>query len=233
MLDLKKLLTVMKEQDASDLYLTEKSPPCYRINGKVKPAGDKLLINDEIVDLQIKILNEKQLEEFQKTKEFNLGLSFENLGRFRINLFKQRGSDGIVIRRIKTEIPTFSELHLPNIFKEISMLKRGLILIVGATGSGKSTTLAAMMDYRNQNEFGHIITIEDPIEYVHEHKKSIITQREIGLDTEDYKSALKNALRQAPDVILIGEIRDSETMDAAITFAETGHLCLATLHLLK
>jgi twitching motility protein PilU len=215
MLDLNKLLSVMKEHDASDLYLSADSPPSYRIKGNVKPAGNKILTEDDTEHLALSVMRDDQQAEFQ---------------RFRVNIFRQKGSISLVIRRIKTEIPSFEDLQLPSIFKEISMAKRGLILIVGATGSGKSTTLAAMIDYRNETQSGHIITIEDPIEFVHSHKKSIISQREIGMDTQSYELALKNALRQAPDVILIGEIRDTTTMEAALSFSETGHLCLATLH---
>ncbi len=220
----------MKEHDASDLYLTVDSAPCFRINGSTKQAGSKLLEADDTELFARSIMNDKQQKEFEETNEMNLGLLYPSLGRFRVNAFRQRGNIGIVIRRIKTEIPTFDQLMLPPIFKQIAMYQRGLVLVVGATGSGKSTTLSALIGHRNENQAGHIITVEDPIEYVHPHKKSIVTQREIGLDTKDYHSALKNALRQAPDVILIGEIRDLETMEAALSFAETGHLCLATLH---
>jgi twitching motility protein PilU len=230
MLDINKLLSVMKEYDASDLYLTVDSAPCYRIKGNIKQAGARTLTEDETEAFARSIMSDKQQKEFEATNEMNLGLLFPSMGRFRVNAFRQRGSVGLVIRRIKTEIPTFEQLLLPPIFKEIAMYKRGLVLVVGATGSGKSTTMSALIGHRNENQAGHIITVEDPIEYVHPHKKSIVTQREIGLDTEDYHSALKNALRQAPDVILIGEIRDLETMEAALSFAETGHLCLATLH---
>ncbi len=220
----------MKEHDASDLYLSAESAPCYRIKGSVKPAGNKVLDPEDTERLALSIMKDEQQATFQKTNEMNLALHFPDFGRFRVNIFRQKNSISLVIRRIKTEIPTFEELELPSIFKEISMAKRGLALVVGATGSGKSTTLAAMIDYRNSIQAGHIITIEDPLEFIHTHKKSIISQREIGMDTDSYESALKNALRQAPDVILIGEIRDSTTMEAAISFAETGHLCLATLH---
>lgn len=230
MIDLSKLLSVMKEHDASDLYLSSDSPPSYRIKGIVKPAGNKNLSDEDTEHLALSIMKDAQQAEFQKTNEMNLALYFPDFGRFRVNIFRQKGSIALVIRRIKTEIPSFEDLELPAVFKEISMAKRGLVLVVGATGSGKSTTLAAMVDYRNNNQAGHIITIEDPLEYIHFHKKSIISQREIGMDTTSYEIALKNALRQAPDVILIGEIRDTTTMEAAISFAETGHLCLATLH---
>jgi twitching motility protein PilU len=230
MLDINKLLMVMKEHDASDLYLTVESPPCYRVKGAVRPAGKRALEAEETETLALSIMNDKQQSEFDETSEMNLALHYPQMGRFRVNVFRQRGSIGLVIRRIVAEIPTFEDLSLPSVLKEIAMFKRGLVLVVGATGSGKSTTLASMIDYRNTHQHGHIITVEDPIEFIHTHKKSVVTQREIGMDTVNYHHTLKNALRQAPDVILIGEIRDLETMEAAISFAETGHLCLATLH---
>lgn len=229
-LDITKLLTVMVEHDASDLYLTVESPPMYRINGVCRPAGNRELLAEDTELLANSIMNDRQQKEFEASNEQNLALYYSALGRFRVNIFRQRTNVGLVVRQIKSTILTIDDLELPQILKDISMTKRGLVLVVGATGSGKSTSLAAMIDYRNSNSAGHIITIEDPIETVHAHKKSIVTQREIGMDTDSYNVALKNALRQAPDVILIGEIRDSETMEAAITFAETGHLCLATLH---
>jgi len=230
MLDITKLLTVMNEHDASDLYITVDSPPAYRVNGSVRPAGNRSLTPEETEELSRSIMNDKQQNEFETTSELNVALYYPTLGRFRVNIFKQRGCTGMVIRQIKTKIATLDDLNLPPVLKEVSMSKRGLILFVGATGSGKSTSLAGMIDYRNTNQAGHIITVEDPIEFVHEHKKSIVTQREVGVDTDDFQNALKNTLRQAPDVILIGEIRDQETMEAAITFAETGHLAYATLH---
>lgn len=230
MIDISKLLMVMVEHDASDIYLTVDSPPMYRINGVVRPAGNRCLSFSDTEMLANSIMNDRQQREFQETNEQNLALYYPNLGRFRVNIFRQRMYVGLVIRQIKTHIATLDDLGLPTVLKDVSMTKRGLVLLVGATGSGKSTTLAAMIDYRNQNSAGHIITIEEPIEFVHSHRKSIITQREIGIDTASYEVALKNALRQAPDVVLIGEIRTTETMEAAITFAETGHLCLATLH---
>jgi twitching motility protein PilU len=230
MLDIKKLLSVMVENDASDLYITVDSPPSYRVNGVVRPAGSRCLEPEETETLALSVMNEKQQREFESNNEQNLALYYSTLGRFRINIFRQRGCVGMVIRQIKSNIASIDDLGLPPILKEVSMTKRGLCLVVGATGSGKTTSLAAMIDYRNTNQAGHIITIEDPIEFIHVHKKSIVTQRELGVDTESYTIALKNALRQAPDVILIGEIRDLDTMEAAITFAETGHLCLATLH---
>ena len=230
MLDIRKLLVVMNEHDASDLYLTAEFPPSYRVNGVVRKAGNRALEPQETEELALSILNEKQQRGFEEKNEMNIGLHYQGIGRFRINIFRQRTCVGLVIRMIKSKIPNFEQLQLPAILKDIAMSKRGLVLVVGATGSGKSTSLAAMIDHRNANSPGHIITIEDPIEYVYEHKQSLISQREIGMDTESYHIALKNALRQAPDVVLIGEIRDAETMEAAITFAETGHLCLATLH---
>ena len=230
MLDMSKLLSVMVEHDASDLYLTVDSPPMYRINGAVRPAGNRKLEPTDTEALASSIMNDRQQSEFSEQNEGNLALYYPKLGRFRVNVFRQRGCVGVVIRRIKTQIETIDDLELPQVLKDIAMTKRGLVLVVGATGSGKSTSLAAMLDYRNKHSAGHIVTLEDPIEFVHEHRKSIITQREIGIDTEGYEIALKNTLRQAPDVILLGEIRDTETMEAAITFAETGHLCLGTLH---
>ena len=230
MLDIRKLLSVMNEHDASDLYLTVDSPPSYRVNGVVRPAGNRALDPDESEALALSIMNEKQQREFEETNEMNLALYYKSLGRYRVNVFRQRSCVAMVIRRIKAEIKTIDDLELPPVLKDVAMIKRGLVLVVGATGSGKSTSLAAMIDWRNTNQAGHIITVEDPIEYIHNHKKSLVAQREVGMDTTNYHSALKNALRQAPDVILIGEIRDTETMEAAITFAETGHLCLATLH---
>ena len=230
MLDIKKLLTVMNEHDASDLYVTVDSPPSYRVNGVVRPAGNRCLEPEETERLAMSVMSEKQQREFQEDNEQNLALYYPKLGRYRVNIFRQRGCIGMVIRQIKTEIATIDDLSLPEVIKDIAMTKRGLVLFVGATGSGKSTSLAAMLDHRNNNDHGHIISVEDPIEFVHSHKKSIVTQREVGMDTDDYHAALKNALRQAPDVIMIGEIRDTVTMESAITFAETGHLCLATLH---
>jgi twitching motility protein PilU len=220
----------MVEIEASDLYLTVARPPMYRIEGKIRPDGDRSFTPDEIRALAMLMMNEKQQREFAESLEMNMAMSLPGVSRFRVNIFQQRGSVGMVIRRIKAEVMSLDELGLPDILKDIVMSKRGLVLMVGATGSGKSTSLAAMIDHRNATEYGHIITIEDPIEFVHRHKNSIITQREVGFDTHSFQNALKNTLRQAPDVILIGEIRDTETMEAAITFAETGHLCLGTLH---
>jgi twitching motility protein PilU len=230
MLDIAKLLSVMVEHDASDLYLTVESPPMYRINGAIRPAGNRKLLSTDTEMLAKSVMNDKQQKDFEQSSESNLALFYPALGRFRVNAFRQRGSVAIVIRKIRTDILTIDDLELPQVLKDVAMTKRGLVLVVGATGSGKSTSLAAMIDYRNSNSAGHIITIEDPIEFMHEHKRCIVSQREIGMDTITYEIALKNALRQAPDVILLGEIRDTETMEAAITFAETGHLCMGTLH---
>ena len=220
----------MVETEASDLYLTVARPAMFRVDGKIRAAGDQVFSPPELVTLAQSIMNEKQRREFAETMEMNMATSLPGVARFRVNIFQQRGSVGMVIRRIKADVMSVDELGLPSILNDIVMTKRGLVLVVGATGSGKSTSLAAMIDYRNSNEAGHIITIEDPIEFVHRHKQSIVTQREVGFDTHSFQAALKNTLRQAPDVILIGEIRDTETMEAAITFAETGHLCLGTLH---
>jgi twitching motility protein PilU len=229
-MDITELFKVMVESGASDLYLTVARPPMYRIEGKIQPRGDHIFAPPELETLVKSIMNESQLREYGENMELNMAMSLPGVSRFRVNVFRQRGSAGMVIRRVKAEVSSLEELNLPDILKDITMSKRGLVLVVGATGSGKSTTLAAMVDHRNATESGHIITIEDPIEFVHRHKRSIVTQREIGFDTHSFQSALKNALRQAPDVILIGEIRDTETMEAAVTFAETGHLCLGTLH---
>ena len=229
-MDIKELFKVMVESEASDLYLTVGRPPMYRIEGKIQPIGDHAFTPPELETLVKSVMSEAQLREYGENLEFNMAMSLPGVSRFRVNVFRQRGSAGMVIRRVKAEVSTLAELDLPDLLKEIAMSKRGLVLVVGATGSGKSTTLAAMVDHRNATESGHIITIEDPIEFVHRHKKSIVTQREVGFDTHSFQSALKNTLRQAPDVILIGEIRDTETMEAAVTFAETGHLCLGTLH---
>jgi twitching motility protein PilU len=230
LIKVQEMLQTMVDIDASDLYLTVARPPMYRINGLIQPRGDVPFTQADLDVLAKSVMNGWQNKEFEEHHEMNMAMALPGLSRFRVNIFRQRGSAGIVIRRIKAEVPTLEELGLPPILGEIVMSKRGLVLVVGATGSGKSTTQAAMVDYRNSGEQGHIITIEDPIEFVHSHKQSIITQREVGFDTQSFQAALKNTLRQAPDVILIGEIRDTETMEAAITFAETGHLCLGTLH---
>ncbi len=224
------LLRYMVDNDASDIYITEGCQPMFRVEGITSPMGEVKLSGETTARMAAAIMNDKQKKEYLETFEMNLALAYDELGRFRVNIFKQRGQVGMVIRQIKLKILTLDELKLPEILKNIIMSKRGLILVVGATGSGKSTSLAAMIDYRNTNSSGHIITIEDPVEFVHPHKKSVITQREVGMDTHSFKAALKNTLRQAPDVILVGEIRDTETMEHAIEFAETGHLCLGTLH---
>ncbi|MBI2471273.1 MAG: PilT/PilU family type 4a pilus ATPase [Planctomycetes bacterium] len=229
-MDIKELLQEMVRLDASDIYITVGLPPIYRKEGINTPLGAKNLTADDTRLLAENCMSEKQRKDFYEKMEMNLALYYPELGRFRVNIFFQQRNIGIVIRQIKISIKTIDDLNLPKIFKDIAMTKRGLALVVGATGSGKSTTLAAMIDYRNTNDSGHIITVEDPIEFVHQHKKSVITQREVGIDTLSFGDALKNTLRQAPDVILVGEIRDTETMESAITFAETGHLCLGTLH---
>ncbi len=229
-MDIRSLLKVMVDREASDLYLTVEAPPVYRVHGATEPTTDPPFNNEQLEALALALMRGQQRGEFEEKMEMNLALYYKELGRFRVNIFRQRGNVGLVFRHIKAEIMTVEQLELPPIVKDIAMTKRGLVLVVGATGSGKSTTLAAMMDHRNTVHPGHIVSVEDPIEFVHQHKKSIVTQREVGFDTLSYQNALKNTLRQAPDVILIGEIRDTETMEAAITFAETGHLCLATLH---
>jgi twitching motility protein PilU len=228
--DIKDYLKYMVERDASDIYLTEGLPPMFRIEGIVEPHGDTPLTSEDTQEIAYGIMNERQKKIFDEEYEMNLALFYPEFGRFRVNIFKQRSYIGLVLRQIKIKIKTLDELGLPGTLKDIIMSKRGLVLVVGATGSGKSTSLAAMIDHRNAHQRGHIITIEDPIEFVHPHKMSVITQREVGFDTHTFFNALKNTLRQAPDVILIGEIRDTETMEDAITFAETGHLALGTLH---
>jgi len=215
---------------ASDVYLTAGAPPVYRVEGIATPTDESRLTPADTARLAESVMNEKQRREFEERKEMNLALVLPERARFRCNIFQQRGSVGLVIREIKLTVPSFEQLGLPSILSEIALSRRGLVLVVGATGSGKSTTLAAMIDSRNSTTPGHIVTIEDPLEYLHPHKRSLITQREVGFDTLSFHEALRNTLRQAPDVILIGEVRDAETMEAAITFAETGHLCLATLH---
>ncbi len=229
-ISIKQLLMVMVKQDASDVYITSGMPPAYRINSQVVPLKQPPLTAVQCEQLANATMTEKQRAEFSETMEMNLAIAYEGMGRFRVNIFRQRGDVGMVIRKITTDVPTIEQLGLPEIFKEIIMNKRGLVIMVGATSSGKSTSLAAMIDYRNRNSAGHIITIEDPIEFVHQHRKSVVTQREVGTDTLEFKHALKNTLRQAPDMILVGEIRDRETMEHALEFAETGHVCVATLH---
>lgn len=230
MYNIQQLLSFMKQHDASDLYLTVGRAPSFKIHGSVKVAGKEALTPDILKTLCQEILNEEQFTEFLKTREFNMAHFDPAIGRFRFNFYYQKENIAVVVRKIETEIKTLDDLMLPPTLKDVCMTKRGLVLVVGATGSGKSTTLAAMINHRNENEAGHIITIEDPVEFVHEHKNCVVSQREVGVDTDSYKTALKNTLRQAPTVILIGEIRDEETMEHAINFAETGHLCLATLH---
>lgn len=229
-MDMVKLLELMVKYDASDLYLTEDSPPMYRVDGVVRAAGNKSLTQESVKELIYSVMNDNQIKDFESDQETNIALHYKNIGRFRMNCMIQRGAQAAVIRKINTDIMSLDELDLPPVLKDLSLKKRGLILVVGATGSGKSTTLAAMIKNRAENTAGHIITIEDPIEFMHQHSKSIVSQREVGIDTESFKVAMKNAFRQAPDVILLGEIRDKETMESAITFAESGHLCLATLH---
>ena len=229
-MDIYDLCREMVEKKASDLYLTVARPPTFRVDGSFEMATSEAFKPKDLEELAKSFTTELQWSEFLEKRELNLAISVPNISRFRVNVFRQRGSVGMVIRRINVEIPSMEGLRLPAILKDIVLLKRGLILVVGATGSGKSTTLATMVDYRNSTQSGHILTIEDPIEFVHRHKKSIVTQREVGFDTGTFETALVNAMRQAPDVILIGEIRSLETMEAAITYAETGHLCLGTLH---
>ena len=224
------LLRLMLGKKASDMFITAGFPPAMKIDGKMTPISQQVLSPQQAREIARSIMNDKQTAEFDGTNECNFAIGMPGVARFRVNAFVQRGSVGLVFRTITTKIPKLEELGLPEILKDIAMTKRGLVIFVGGTGSGKSTSLAAMVGYRNENSFGHIITIEDPVEFVHEHHNCIITQREIGVDTDSWHIALKNTLRQAPDVILIGEIRDRETMDYAIAFAETGHLCMATLH---
>jgi twitching motility protein PilU len=229
-MNIRELLNVMVKGNSSDIYLTVDSPPMFRTEGITRPYGNEKVTPAQAEEIAASIMTEKQKIKFAESMEMNLALYYPELGRFRVNIFRQKGYTAIVIRQIKMEISTIDDLGLPPILKDISMSKRGLVLVVGRTGTGKSTTLAAMIDYRNENSTGHIITIEDPIEFIHSHKQMIVSQRELGLDTLSFSNALKNAMRAAPDVILVGEIRDTETMEAGVTFAETGHLVLATLH---
>jgi twitching motility protein PilU len=224
------LLRLMVSKGGSDLFITAGFPPAIKIDGKMTPVSSQALTPAHTADLARAIMNDKQAAGFELTREANFAISPGDLGRFRVSAFQQMSSAGMVLRVITTTIPKFENLDLPPILKDVIMEKRGLVIMVGATGSGKSTTLAAMVGYRNENSYGHIITIEDPVEFVHPHRNCVITQREVGVDTDSFEAALKNSLRQAPDVIQIGEIRDRETMEHAIAFAETGHLCLATLH---
>jgi twitching motility protein PilU len=224
------LLRGMISKKASDLFITSNFPPAFKIDGKMTPMSNQALTPLHTQELARSIMNDRQAAEFEATHECNFAISPPGIGRFRVNIFMQQQRVGMVLRTITTKIPNLDDLGLPPVLKDIVMTKRGLVILVGGTGSGKSTTLAAMLGHRNQNSYGHIITIEDPVEYVHEHNQCIITHREVGVDTESWHAALKNTLRQAPDVILIGEIRDRETMEYAVAFAETGHLCMATLH---
>ena len=224
------LLRLMGSRGGSDLFLTADFPPAIKVDGKVTRVSPQPLTGQHTLALARSVMNERQASEFERTKECNFAISPSGIGRFRVNAFMQQGHVGLVMRTIPRDLPTVDSLGLPQVLKEIAMTKRGLVIVVGATGSGKSTTLAALVDHRNTHSFGHIITIEDPVEYVHAHKNCIITQREVGIDTDGWEQALKNTLRQAPDVILMGEIRDRETMDHAVAFAETGHLCITTLH---
>jgi twitching motility protein PilU len=229
-MDFKDYLKMMVEHDASDLYFSCGAPASAKINGNLSPIGENRLTAEQIRGIAYSLMSEDQRREFEDKPEMNLAISESGVGRFRVNIFRQRNSISMVIRNIKTDIPDWELLGLPSILTDVIMEKRGLVLFVGATGSGKSTSLASLIDYRNSNSAGHIITIEDPVEFVHSHKQSIVNQREVGLDTDCYEDALKNTLRQAPDVILIGEIRDRDTMEHALAFAETGHLAISTLH---
>ncbi|MBW8850577.1 MAG: PilT/PilU family type 4a pilus ATPase [Xanthomonadales bacterium] len=229
-MDIGYFLKLMTDKNASDMFLTTGAPVHIKVEGKLYPLGNTGLPAGMVKKIAYSLMDEGQVPEFERDLELNMALSLADAGRFRVNVFKQRGEVGMVIRAIRSVIPSIEELQLPQVLKNVIMAPRGLVLIVGSTGSGKSTTLASMIDYRNTTAAGHILTIEDPIEYLHRHKKSIVNQREVGLDTHAFHNALKNAMREAPDVILIGEILDATTMEAAIAFAETGHLCLATLH---
>ena len=224
------LLKLLLSKKGSDLFLTAEFPPAFKVDGRVLPVSNQALTAQHTAELVRAIMNDRQASEFEATKECNFAISPTGIGRFRVSAFVQQGEVGIVLRVIADHIPTAEELHLPTLVNDLAMAKRGIVMVVGATGSGKSTTLAAMVGYRNENSQGHIITIEDPVEYVHPHKNCVITQREVGVDCESWAVALRNTLRQAPDVILIGEVRDRETMDHAIAFAETGHLVMCTLH---
>src|SRR3978361_345572 len=224
------LLDLLVKQNGSDLFITAAFPPAIKIDGKIAPVSKTPLTPQHTIELGRSVMNDKQAYEFESTNECNFAIRPPGIGRFRVNAFVQQGRVGMVFRTITTTIPTFEELGLPAVLKDVIMSKRGIMLFIGATGAGKSTSMAALLGYRNHNSYGHIITVEDPIEFVHEHRNCIITQREVGVDCEGWQIALKNTLRQAPDVILIGEVRDRETMDHAVTFAETGHLTLAPMH---
>jgi len=229
-MELDKLLRLMVDKTASDLFITAGMPPSMKVHGRIHAVTKSPLSPEQTKEIIYGMMSQQQIVDFEKTKELNFAVSVSGVGRFRASAFFQRNLAGVVLRRIETRIPSIEQLGLPETIKEIAMAKRGLVLFVGATGAGKSTSLASMIGYRNQNSRGHIISIEDPIEYMHQHQGCIVTQREVGLDTESFEVALKNTLRQAPDVIMIGEVRSAQTMNHAITFAETGHLCLATLH---
>ncbi|MGI2027626.1 PilT/PilU family type 4a pilus ATPase [Endozoicomonas acroporae] len=229
-MDIEKLLKLVAVKKASDLFITAGYPPSVKLDGRLIPVNKTPLTATEANDLVLGVMDEKQRLEFELKHECNFAIAKMGIGRFRVSAFQQRNQSGMVLRRIEEKIPGFEELKLPPILKDLTMVKRGLVILVGATGTGKSTTLAAMLGYRNENDTGHIISIEDPIEFIHQHKRCIVTQREVGIDTKSYEVALKNTLRQAPDVIMIGEIRSQDTMQYALNFAETGHLCLATLH---
>ena len=224
------LLRLLVSRNGSDLFITADFPPAIKVDGKITKVSPQPLTGQHTLALARSVMNDKQAAEFEKTKECNFAIAPQGIGRFRVNAFVQQGQVGLVMRTIPASLPTIDGLGLPQILKDVAMTKRGLVIFVGATGSGKSTSMAAMIDHRNENSYGHIITVEDPIEFVHPHKNCIVTQREVGVDTDNWFSALKNMLRQAPDVILMGEIRDRETMEHAVSFAETGHLCMATLH---
>ncbi|MBS0288901.1 MAG: PilT/PilU family type 4a pilus ATPase [Proteobacteria bacterium] len=229
-MDLKPYFQKMIENEASDLYLTAGMPACVRVNGEILALSNQILAEEVVCEAILSLMTKAQQDEYVSTKECNFALDIDNIGRFRVSAFVQRNHKGCVIRYIKSQIPSIEELKLPSITKTLAMIKKGLILAVGATGMGKTTTISSMINLHNQLTTGHILTIEDPVEYIHKHNKCIVTQREVGIDTDSFAVALKNALRQSPDVILIGEIRDAKTMRYALTFAETGHLCLATLH---
>ena len=229
-MDLMPYLALMAQKQASDLFMSVGAPPCIKIDGVTSAIVEQRLTTADVSAMALSVMSDRQQRDFAADWEMNLALGIEGVGRFRINLYRQRGEPALAVRYITDRIPTIDELHLPARLKDIVMMQRGLVLLVGATGTGKSTTLAAMIDHRNAGVTGHILCVEDPIEYVHAHRRSVVDQREIGFDTKSYEQALKNALRQAPDVILIGEVRDRETMQAAIAYADTGHLCLATLH---
>lgn len=226
----KDLLKIMVDREGSDLFLTAGAPPAVKVFGKLTPLGSQSLPGAAVKKIAWQVMSQEQIEEFSRHLEMNLAIAEPEIGRFRVNIFRQRGEVAMVVRHIKTDLPHWRNLGLPPILPDLMMEKRGLVLFVGGTGSGKSTSLAALIDHRNENSDGHIITIEDPVEFIHPHKKSLVNQREVGMDTVSYEEALKNTLRQAPDVILIGEIRSQETMEHALAFAETGHLCLSTLH---